>query len=76
VTARLPVETGAQVARVAERLGFRLHRQAGSHAVYYRERDKARAVIPVHAGKSPKPKTLAGILDGLGVDPQTFGDLR
>ena len=64
---RLPVVTADQLSRVARSLGFVLHRQKGSHAVYYRESDKARVVIPMHAGKAIKPKTLLGILDDLGI---------
>lgn len=49
--------------RVATRLGFVFDHQRGSHAVYYREKDRARIVIPMHAAKDLGPKTLAGILD-------------
>jgi len=68
----LPVVTAREVARVAERLGFVLHRQKGSHAVYYRKRDKARVVIPMHAGKDIKPKTLAGIIEDMGLTAEEF----
>jgi len=61
-----------EVVRVATRLGFVFDHQKGSHAVYYREKDKARLVIPVHAGKDLRPKTLAGILDDMGVTPEEF----
>ena len=64
---RLPVVTAGQLCRAARSLGFVLHRQKGSHAVYYRESDKARVVIPMHAGKAVKPKTLLGILYDLGI---------
>jgi len=60
---------------VAERLGFVLHRQRGSHALYYRRTDKARVVIPMHAGRNIKPKTLAGILEDMGLTPQEFQEL-
>ena len=69
---RLPVVTAREVARVAERIGFVLHHQKGSHAVYYRREDKARVVIPMHAGKDIKPKTLAGIIEDLGLTPEEF----
>jgi len=46
--------------------------QKGSHAVYYREKDKARVVIPMHADKNLRPKILAGILDNMGVTPEEF----
>jgi len=67
LTPRLPVVNAQQLARVARLLGFELDRQKGSHAVYYRDSDKARVVIPMHAGKALKPKTLAAILDDMGI---------
>ena len=75
MTSRLPAVSARQVVRVAERLGFVLDRQRGSHAMYYRERDRARVVIPVHAGKTIKPKTLAGIVDDMGISVDEFRKL-
>jgi len=72
VSPKLPVVRPSEVVRVAERLGFLFDHQTGSHAVYYREKDKARAVIPMHAGKDLKTKTLAGILYDLGITPEEF----
>jgi predicted RNA binding protein YcfA (HicA-like mRNA interferase family) len=68
----LPAITGEQAGRVAKRAGFRLDRQKGSHEVYLRESDKRRVVIPVHAGKTLKPKTLAGIIRDIGLTPEEF----
>jgi predicted RNA binding protein YcfA (HicA-like mRNA interferase family) len=68
----LPSVTAREVARVAKQLGFVLHHQKGSHAVYYRADDKARVVIPVHAGKSIKSKTLAGIIEDMGLTQEEF----
>ena len=73
MSAKLPAVTAREVVRVAERLGFVLHRQKGSHAVYYRAQDKARVVIPMHVGKNIKPKTLAGIIEDMGL---TRGEFR
>jgi predicted RNA binding protein YcfA (HicA-like mRNA interferase family) len=50
LSAALPAVTAKQVARIAERLGFVLRRQRGSHAVYVRASDRARVVIPMHSG--------------------------
>jgi len=75
LTPRLPVVTSQQLARVAERLGFHLDRQKGSHAVYCRDSDGARIVIPMHAGKSLKPKTLSGILDDMGISPDHLREI-
>ena len=72
---KLPVVRANDVVRVAERLGFVFDRQRGSHAVYRRPRDGARVVIPMHSNRDLKPKTLAGILDDLGITPDEFRDL-
>ncbi len=69
---RLPVLRARDVARVATKLGFALDHQKGSHAVYHRDRDNARVVIPMHRGKALKPKTLSGILDDLGITAEEF----
>lgn len=69
---KLPVVKAREVVRVATRLGFIFDHQKGSHAVYYREKDNARVVIPMRAGKDLRPKTLAGILDDMGVTPEEF----
>lgn len=57
---------------MATQLGFLLDRQKGSHAVYYRERDKARIVVPIHSGKTLKLKTLAGIIEDMGLTVEEF----
>jgi predicted RNA binding protein YcfA (HicA-like mRNA interferase family) len=75
VSPKLPAVRAADVVRAAERLGFVFDRQKGSHAVYRRPSDGARAVIPMHAGKDLKPKTLVGILADLGITPDEFRKL-
>lgn len=75
MTPHIPAVTAEQVARVARLMGFRLHRQKGSHAVYYREKDKSRLVIPMHTGKTMKPKTLQGMLSDMGVSVDEFRKL-
>ena len=75
MTPKLPVVRAREVIRVAQRLGFVLDRQKGSHAVYRRASDGARVVIPVHAGKNLKPKTLAGIIEDLGLTVEQFRDM-
>lgn len=69
---KLPVVKARDVVRVAARVGFVFDHQKGSHAVYYRNEDRARLVIPVHAGKDIKPKTLEGILNDMGLTPEEF----
>lgn len=69
---KLPVVTGREVARVAERAGFIFHHQTGSHAVYYHKDDKSRVVIPMHSGKPIKPKTLSGIIEDMDMTVDEF----
>ncbi len=72
MTPHLPAVTAQQLARVAVRIGFQLDRQHGSHAVYFRETDHRRIVIPMHAGKIIKPKTLLGILRDMELSLEEF----
>ena len=71
----IPVVTGKQVAKAAIGAGFRLDRQKGSHAVFVRDLDKRRVVIPMHAGKTVKPKTLMGIVRDMGLTMEEFAAL-
>ena len=68
----LPYVTGKQVERVARKAGFQFDRQKGSHTVYLRESDGRRIVIPLHAGKTLKPKTLVGIIGDMGLTVDEF----
>ena len=69
----LPYVTGKQVERAAKNAGYKFDRKTGSHAVYLRESDKRRIVIPIHAGEVLKPKTLAAIVQDMGL---TFDEFR
>lgn len=60
---RLPATTAKDIIKVLEKVGFRKTRQSGSHAVYRRDEDKRRTVIPIHSKKTLKRKTLKSILD-------------
>jgi len=71
LSAELPAVTSKQAVRVAQRLGFELRRQRGSHAIYVRGLDGARVVIPVHSGDL-KRKTLRGIIADLRVSTGEF----
>ena len=71
----LPQVKAKDVVRVAKKLGFELDRQKGSHAVFYRSSDKARIVIPMHAGRDIKPKTLQGIIEDMQITPERFKEL-
>ena len=75
MTPFLPAIKADQVVKVARQLGFAYRRQKGSHAIYYRENDKARIVIPMHAGKDIKPKTLHSIISDMGITVDEFKSL-
>ena len=55
-----------------ERLGFVFRRQRGSHAIYVRQSDQARVVIPMHKGEL-KRKTLRAIIQDLKISVEEFG---
>jgi predicted RNA binding protein YcfA (HicA-like mRNA interferase family) len=71
----LPQVKARDLVRVVRRLGFELDRQSGSHAIYRRASDGARVVIPIHAGKDIKRKTLYGIIEDIGLTPEEFKEL-
>jgi predicted RNA binding protein YcfA (HicA-like mRNA interferase family) len=73
MTKQLPRVKADDVVRVARKLGFQFDRQSGSHAVYFRPADKRRFVVPIHAGRILKPKTLGGIIKDMGIE---VGDFR
>lgn len=74
MTPKLPVASAKDVVRVAERLGFVFRRQSGSHAIYVRQSDHARVVIPMHKGEL-KRKTLRGIVQDLKITLEEFASL-
>ena len=71
---KLPAVTARDLVRVAERLGFQLRRQRGSHAIYVRASDQARVVIPMHGGDL-KHKTLRGIILDMKITEEEFMEM-
>jgi len=73
---RFPAVTAREVIRVAEQLGFRLVRETGSsHAIYKRESDDRRTVIPRHGRTVLKRRTLKSILKDLGISVGEFREM-
>lgn len=68
----LPAVTAREVVRVANKLGFTFRRQKGSHAIYCRQADGARVTIPMHAGRTIPPKTLAHVIADMGISVAEF----
>lgn len=71
----LPTVKPRQVARAAEKLGFTFDRQRGSHAVYIRESDGRRIVIPMHKGKDIRLGLLRSLISDMGITPEEFQEL-
>jgi len=70
----LPSVKPRDVIRIALKLEFVFDRQSGSHAIYYRKKDKKRIVVPMHP-KEIKKKTLYGIIKDMGIDVEEFKKL-
>jgi predicted RNA binding protein YcfA (HicA-like mRNA interferase family) len=74
---KLPAVTDREVIKVAKKLGFTFYRQAkGSHEVWRRVSGGRHTVIPRHAGKIIKRKTLKSIIEDLGITVEEFNELR
>jgi predicted RNA binding protein YcfA (HicA-like mRNA interferase family) len=72
---KLPAVRARELSRAAEKIGFVLDRQRGSHAIYYRSSDRRRVVIPVHPSQDIKPGTLRGIIRDMGLTPDELAAL-
>lgn len=64
--------TARDLVRVAVKLGFAFRRQKGSHAIYKRDADQKRVVIPMHGSRSIKPGTLRSILKDMEISPEDY----
>jgi len=73
VSPKLPRVTGGDVLRALERDGWRELRRRGSHVVLVHPTKAGRPVLPVHAGETLPPGTLADVLRDCGLTPD---DLR
>ncbi len=68
---KLPAVRPGDFARVVRKLGFVLDRQKGSHAIYSRESDRSRVVIPMH-NRDLNPGTLHGLIEDLSMTRDEF----
>ena len=62
MSARWRQATSSDLIRVARKLGFEKDRQKESPAVYFRQSDGSRVVIPIHKGKPIKPRRYPELL--------------
>ncbi|MFY9484726.1 MAG: type II toxin-antitoxin system HicA family toxin [Patescibacteria group bacterium] len=72
---QLPTLRAREVIKAIERIGFVLDRQKGSHAIYIHPKTKARAVIPIHPGKTIKKPLLMAIIKDAGLKVNEFLEL-
>ncbi|MEK7449566.1 MAG: type II toxin-antitoxin system HicA family toxin [Planctomycetota bacterium] len=73
---RFPAVTGKQIIRLIRKIGFEFYRSAkGSHEVWRRPRDGRHTIIPRHAGKIIKRKTLKSIINDTGLTIEEFRNL-
>ena len=69
---RFPTLQTKDVVFVLKRFGFIEDRQKGSHLVMYNPKTGARAVIPMHPGKTLKRGLLFAILKDARVTSEEF----
>ncbi len=67
----LPAVEAKDFIRVISKLGYELHRQKGSHAIYKKSSGQ-RVIVPIHSGKNLKPGTLLGMIKDIGLDKTEF----
>jgi len=74
---RLPAVTARELIAVAEKLGFALDRQKGSHVVFVRAAGNAwiRIVVPIHKGRTLKRGTLHGLIADMGITIEEFVEM-
>lgn len=72
---KLPLATGAEMARLLVRLGFSQLRQKGSHA-YFQHPDGRATVVPMHKGEMIGRGLLRSILREIGLSPRDYEKLR
>ena len=70
---RFPAVRHRDVVKVLRKLGFEFYRQAkGSHEMWRRMQDGRHTIVPRHAGRIIKRRTLKSILDDIGLSVNEF----
>lgn len=71
---KYPALTAKHVVNILNKAGFSFVRQSGSHAIYEKTVDGKihLVVVPVHAKKDLKPKTLKSIISQSGMTKKEF----
>jgi len=77
VSPKFPAVASDDIVAVLKRKDFKFKRQSGSsHAIYYRESDGRRTVVPIHTGKIVRRKTFKSILVDAGLTREEFIELK
>ena len=69
-----PVVKATELVRALNRLGYRTHRQKGSHLIMIKDDSSHQPVIPLHSGDI-KTGTLRAIIRQLGLTVEEFKKL-
>jgi predicted RNA binding protein YcfA (HicA-like mRNA interferase family) len=69
-----PSVTAKDFIRVITKLGYILHRQKGSHAIYKNSSGR-RVIVPLHQGKDLKTGTLSGMIKDIGLEKSEFYEI-
>ncbi|MFZ8827380.1 MAG: type II toxin-antitoxin system HicA family toxin [Armatimonadota bacterium] len=72
---KLPRVTGNEIVRALHKAGYVDDHQRGSHLTLRHKQTGKRVVVPVHAGKVIKPKTLKSILRSANLSVAVFANL-
>jgi predicted RNA binding protein YcfA (HicA-like mRNA interferase family) len=72
---RLAPISARELQAILSRLGFRLVRQKGSHALWQHDDGRA-TIVPVHKGEDIGRGLVRQILRDLGIDLEEFAKLR
>jgi len=72
---KLPSLTARKVVRALKRAGFVEDRQRGSHLILIHPETNARAVVPVHSGRSIKEPLLRAIVRDANLTVDQFIEL-
>jgi predicted RNA binding protein YcfA (HicA-like mRNA interferase family) len=70
----LPTVKSIDFIKAIIKLGFILHRQKGSHAIY-KNSSGLRVVVPIHSGKDLKKGTLLAMIQDIGITKEDFFNL-
>lgn len=68
---RLPVLKPKEVVKILEKLGYRQHRQSGSHLVLIKDGSRIQPIVPIH-NRDLKKGTLRSIIRQTGCTVEEF----